>query len=299
MPLTGLSVPIPTLFADDGALDTGRNAKFARSVSEAKVDHLFVLGSLGEFPSVEDAERRRLLEVVIESTVGPADVWVGCGAPSTRQAIAYAEDAEGQGATAVVAVPPYYLHPSLPAVERYYRAIRASVSIPLLAYNIPSLVGYPLPPELVHRLARDGVIAGVKDTAGSLESVTSFLTGAPDGFVVMPGDDMLAGEAIRRGAAGAVMGMGNLVPRLCVELVRAARAGETDRVTECQTLVNELVVVSHLAPFPAVDKFAAAVLWGAEVGYRAPYEPLSEEDQAQVRARLGALRPRLQPFLGR
>lgn len=293
----GLSVPVPTLFADDGALDTGKNAKFARTISEAKVDHLFALGSLGEFPSVDDTERARLLENVIESTVGPADVWVGCGAPSTRRAVAYAEEAEGCGAGAVVAVPPYYLHPSLPAIERYYRTIRAAVSVPLFAYNIPSLVGYALPPALVHRLASEGVIAGVKDTAGSLESVTSFLSGAPPDFAVMPGDDALAGEAVHRGAAGAVMGMANLVPRLCVELLRAARAGERARTTECQALVNELVAVSHAAPFPSVVKFLAAELWGAEVGYRAPYEALTAEEVAAVRARLEPLKPRLGPFL--
>lgn len=297
MKLAGLSVPIPTLFADDGALDTGKNAKFARTLSEAKVDHLFALGSLGEFPLVDDAERPRLLENVIESSVGPTDVWVGCGAPSTRRAVAYAEEAEGLGATAVVAVPPYYLHPSLPAVERYFRAIRAAVSVPVFAYNIPSLVGYALPPSLVHRLGQEGVVAGVKDTAGNIDSVSSFLAGAPPDFAVMPGDDALVVEAIRRGASGGVMGMANIAPRLCVELVRAARAGETARALECQALVNELVAVSHAAPFPSVDKFLAAELWGADVGYRAPYDPLSAEEAAAVRSRLEPLKPRLAPFL--
>jgi 4-hydroxy-tetrahydrodipicolinate synthase len=299
MTFLGLSVPIPTLFAEDGALDTGKNAKFARTLSEAKVDHLFLLGSLGEFPSVEDSERGRLLENVIESTVGPADVWVGCGAPSTRRAVAFAEDAEGLGAAAVVAVPPYYLPPTLAAVERYFRAIRAAVSIPVYAYNVPSLVGYALPPALVHRLAAEGVLAGVKDTAGTLDSVASFLTGAPSGFPVLPGDDALVQEAIAGGASGAVMGMANLVPRLCVELVRAAHAGETARATECQALVNELAATAHAGPFPSADKFLAAELWGADVGYRSPYDPLTAEEMAAVRARLEPLRPKLQPFLRR
>ncbi|HLM91857.1 MAG TPA: dihydrodipicolinate synthase family protein [Thermoplasmata archaeon] len=299
MTFLGLSVPIPTLFADDGALDTGRNAKFARTLSEAKVDHLFLLGSLGEFPSVEDSERPRLLENVIESAVGPTDVWVGCGAPSTRRAIAFAEDAESMGAAAVVAVPPYYLHPGPAAIERYYRAIRAAVSIPLYAYNIPLLVGYALTPPFVHRLGSEGVLAGMKDTAGTLESVTSFVTGAPPGFGVMPGDDLLVQDAIGRGASGAVMGMANLVPRLCVELVRAAHAGETARATECQALVNELVLASRAGPFPSTDKFLAAELWGADVGYRAPYDPLAPDEVAAVRARLEPLRPKLAPFLRR
>ena len=297
MPLDGLIVPIATLFADDGSLAAGRNAKFARAHSEAKVDHLFLLGSLGEFPSVTDEERERLLTVVIESAQGSTDVWVGCGAPSTRQAVRYAEGAEAAGAAAVVAVAPYYLHPPLPAVERYYRAIRASVSVPLLAYNIPSLVGYALPPSLVHTLFREGTIAGVKDTSGSLSSVTAFLEGAPSGLAVFPGDDGLASASIARGAQGAVMGIANVVPRLCVELVRAARTGEQARSEALQRIVDELVEVSRAGPFPSTDKFLAEQLWGAEVGYRPPYEALSAEERSRVLGRLEPLRERLRPFL--
>jgi 4-hydroxy-tetrahydrodipicolinate synthase len=299
MPLEGLSVPVPTLFAADGALDPGRNAKFARALSEAKVDHLFVLGSLGEFPSVTDEERPRLLDVVIESVTGRTDVWVGVGAPSTRQALHYADEAEGAGAAALVAVPPYYLHPPPAWVERYYRSIAAAASLPLLAYNIPSLVGYALAPDLVHRLARDGVIAGLKDTAGSLASVAAFLDGAPEGFPVFPGDDAFAGPAIERGARGAVMGMANLVPRLCVRLVRAALDHDRATVAELQPIVDALVDVSRAGPFPSVDKFLAARLWGADVGYRAPYDPLSPTEEAAVVARLAPLEPRLAPFLGK
>jgi 4-hydroxy-tetrahydrodipicolinate synthase len=295
--LTGLVVPIPTLFADDGSLDLGKNSKFARALSEAKVDHLFALGSLGEFPSVEDGERTRLVEIIVESPVGATDVWVGVGAPSTRRAVRYAEEAEAAGAAALVAVPPYYLHPSPASIDAYYREIRAATSVPLFAYNIPSLVGYPLDPAALHRLGQDGVIAGVKDTAGSFESVTAFLRGAPTGFGVMPGDDIFALRAISEGASGAVMGIANLVPRLCVELVAAAREGNMSRAAELQPLVDALVGVTHAAPFPAVDKWIAAELWGADVGYRAPYVALTSAEVAAARARLDPLRPGLEPFL--
>jgi 4-hydroxy-tetrahydrodipicolinate synthase len=295
--LAGLVVPVPTLFAADGSLDPGKNSKFARTLSEAKVDHLFLLGSLGEFPSVEEDERTRLVDVVVESAVGPTDVWVGCGAPSTRRAVANAEEAEAAGAGALVAVPPYYLHPSPAAIDRYYRAIRKETSIPLLAYNIPSLVGYALSPGLVHELARDGVLAGVKDTAGAVSSVRPFLEGAPAGFCVMPGDDTLVWEAIAAGATGAVMGMANLVPRLCVELVSTARAGNTTRAGELQLLVNSLVEVSRAAPFPSTVKWLASQLWGADVGYRSPYDALTVAEEAAVRGKLDALRPKLEPFL--
>jgi 4-hydroxy-tetrahydrodipicolinate synthase len=299
MPLGGLSVPIPTLFTDTGALDLGRNSRFARELSEAKVDHLFVLGSLGEFPSVTDPERGKLVDIVVDSVSGKTDVWVGVGAPSTAQAVAYAGAAEAAGAEALVAVAPYYLHPTPAAIDRYFRAIHAAIRIPLFAYNIPSLVGYPLAPELLHRLGRDGVIVGVKDTAGSIASIEGFLRDRPPEFAVMPGDDALASSAILQGATGAVMGLANLVPRLCVELVQAAREGNATRAAELQGTVDALVAVTRAGPFPSTDKFLAARLRGAEVGYRAPYDALSTEEEQAVLAALGPVEERLRPFLGK
>jgi dihydrodipicolinate synthase/N-acetylneuraminate lyase len=298
MKLEGLVVPVPTLFTDRGDLDPGKNARFVRDLAAAKVDHLFVLGSLGEFPSVSDEERARLLEATIDSIPGRADAWVGCGAPSTRQAVRYATDAEAAGAAVIVAVPPYYLHPVAGAIDRYYRAIRAAIGIPLLAYNIPSLVGYALDPARLHGLYRDRVIAGVKDTSGAIESVASFLKGAPAGFVVFPGDDALVAESVARGSTGAVMGLGNIVPKLCVELVAAARGGDAARVTELHALVSALVEVTRAGPFPSTVKFLAALLRHAEVGYRAPYDPLTAEEEHAVLERLEPLRARLAPFLG-
>lgn len=296
--LEGLATPLLTLFTSDGELDLGRNARFARDLSAARVDHLFVLGSTGEFPSITSSERKPLIEVVVASATGRTDVWAGCGAPSTAQAVAFAQEAEGLGVTALVAVPPYYLHPSMSAVDHYYRALRQATSVPLLAYNNPSLVGYALPASLLHSLARDGVLAGVKDSAGSLESVVSFLSGAPDGFAVLPGDPPLASAAIEKGARGAVMAVSNVLPRLCVALVDAARRGDRARTQELQPLVDRLVEVARAGPSPSTLKFLAANLRGVEVGYRAPYEPLTPAEQSAVLARLEPLRPLFAPYIG-
>jgi 4-hydroxy-tetrahydrodipicolinate synthase len=296
--LDGLIVPVATLFTDDGEVDYGKNARFVRDLADARVDHLFLLGSLGEFPSITDQERPKLLEATIDSIPGRADAWIGCGAPSNRQAVRYAAEAESAGAAVIVAVPPYYLRPSPAEVDRYYRAIRAAVEIPLLAYNIPARVGYPLAPAALHALYRDGIIAGTKDTSGSLDSVVSFLRGAPAGFVVFPGDDALVRESIEAGAQGAVMGIANVVPKLCVALVASSRAQDARRAIELQELASALVEVTRAGPFPSVVKFLAAHLRHAAVGYRAPYGPLSPDEQRTVLDRLEPLRERLAPFLG-
>jgi 4-hydroxy-tetrahydrodipicolinate synthase len=295
--LGGFVVPVPTLFDESGALDAGRNGTYIRAMCQAGTEHVFLLGSLGEFPSVEDAERKSLLEAGIESLTGKADAWVGVGAPSTRRAVRLAEQAEETGASALVAVPPYYLHPTPDAIARYYRALRDATKIPLLAYNIPSLVGYPLIPELVHRLARERILDGLKDTAGHLASVESFLAGAPNGFPVLPGDDALAADAIAKGATGAILGTANVVPKLSAALVRAALNHETARANELQILVTRLAEAIRQGPFPSTGKFLSTRTWHATVGYRAPYDPLTTAEEQRVLAAFEPLIPALRPFL--
>jgi 4-hydroxy-tetrahydrodipicolinate synthase len=295
--LKGLAVPVPTLFDDEGRLDPGRNGPFVRAICTAGADHIFVLGSLGEFPLIDDAERRLLVEVAVESLTAKGDAWVGVGAPSTRLAVRHAQQAEELGAAALVAVPPYYLHPTASAVAHYYRAVRDATKIPLLASNVPSSVGYPMAPELIHRLARERVLDGLEDSSGFLASVEGFLRGAPEGFPVFSGDDPMVAAAMERGAGGAVLATANVAPKLGVALVRSALAHETARASELQVLVTRLAEAIRAGPFPSTGKFLAAEAWGAKVGYRAPYEALSAEEQRIVLEPFDALRPALRPFL--
>lgn len=296
MTLDGLVIPTPTLFGPDGTLDPEANHRFLAGLAASTVPHLFVLGSLGEFASLDDAERDVLLGAAGRAVRPGTDLWVGVGAPATRRAIAYARSATAAGAAVVIAVPPYYLRPTDAAIAAYYRALHASVPVPLLAYNIPKKVGYALSPELVHHLAREGVLQGIKDTSESPESVLSFLRGAPPGFAVMPGDDNLARWAIGQGASGAVMGTANIVPKLGLALVQAARAHDEPKSTELQRLVDALGAVVGAGPFPATVKFLAHRWRGADEGYRAPYDALSSGEAEAVLERFRPLEAELARF---
>lgn len=297
MALAGLSVPVPTIFGKNEQIDAGQNARFTRKLCDAHVDHIFLLGTLGEFPLVTPPERPVLLEAVIESLGWRTDAWVGCGAPSTAQAVAQAVQAEEAGAAAVIAVPPYYLTPTETSIKHYFQAIKKAVGVPLLAYNIPAHVGYAISPALVHELAREKVLAGIKDTSGSIDSVTGFLRGAPDGFAVFPGDDALAAPSIAAGAVGAVMGSANVVPRLAVELMAAALGRDAKKVSELEVPLQALLTAMESGPFPSVVKYLAHRLRASEVGYREPYGPLTTEEQARVEAALVLAEPLVRPFL--
>jgi 4-hydroxy-tetrahydrodipicolinate synthase len=297
MSLQGLVVPTPTLFDGDGAFDPDRNRRFHEGIVAAGVDHLFPLGSLGEFPSVEEDERDRLLDLVQGTLKGSTDLWVGVGAPSTRLAVRRARCARDREAAVLLAVPPYYLRPTEAAIAEYYRAISKASAVPVLAYNIPAKVGYALTPSFVHALAREGTLVGIKDTAGSIESVRGFLKDAPAGFVVFPGDDPLAGSAIAAGAAGAVMGLANIAPGLGIALVKAALQKKPEEVAKHQAIVDRLAAVVAMGPFPSTGKYLAHHLRGAPDGYRLPYGPLTDDEEHAVIVALTPLKADLEPYL--
>ncbi|MCI4326376.1 MAG: dihydrodipicolinate synthase family protein [Thermoplasmata archaeon] len=295
--LHGLAVPVPTVFDPDGAIDPGASGAFVRTIASAGADHILLLGALGESALVEDAERRILLESTLESLPAKSDAWVGVGAPGTRRSVRLALAAEEAGAAALIAAPPYGLRLTTDALAHYYQAIREATKIPIVVENAPALAGSTLTPELVHRLARERVIDGITDGSGFLESVAGFLRGAPEGFAVFSGEDALALAAVEKGAAGAALPSANVVPKLGVALVRAARAHETARANELQVLVTRVGEAIRSGPFPATVKFLAGQAWGARVGYRSPGEPLTPEEERTVLGTFEPLRPVLRPFL--
>ena len=71
---------VPTLFSSDGEVDTGANRALYKHLA-GLLDGLFVAGTTGEFPALDDAERLSLIEVAL-AEAGPGRVigLIGLGA---------------------------------------------------------------------------------------------------------------------------------------------------------------------------------------------------------------------------
>ena len=75
---------VPTLFGASGELDPDANRALYKLVA-GLVDGLFVAGTTGEFPALEDAERLALFEMAL-AEAGPDRVIAHIGAPDARHA---------------------------------------------------------------------------------------------------------------------------------------------------------------------------------------------------------------------
>src|SRR5215210_6648730 len=102
MQLEGVYSVLPTPFTAAGDVDEGSLRRVADLFIAAGVNGVTALGVTGEVARLDDSERRRVLEIVVEQVDGRVGVVAGTTAEGTRTCIAYSRDAHAAGATAIM-----------------------------------------------------------------------------------------------------------------------------------------------------------------------------------------------------
>ena len=121
----------------------------------AGVNGVTALGVTGEVARLDDVERRRVLEVVVEQVNGRIGVVAGTTAEGTRTCIAYSRQALDIGATAVMVSPPRMAKLNSDAVVRHYKALADAVDIEIVVQDYPPISGFAMEPWLLARIAKE------------------------------------------------------------------------------------------------------------------------------------------------
>ena len=207
---------VPTLFGSDGELDlTANRALYAQLAG--LVDGLFVAGTTGEFPALDDAERLSLFELAL-AEAGPDRVIAHIGAPDARHAARLARAAIGLGATRLAAITPYYLPARPDELSAHYRRIRDAAPDPeLYAYIFPERTAVPVPPTLFAQVADAADLAGAKVSGKSAGDLAGYVAAAP-GRRIFSGDDSNPVATMRAGGAGVISGRSSAYPEVYAAL---------------------------------------------------------------------------------
>src|SRR6185503_11193428 len=91
------------------------------------------------------AERVELTRRLAEFNRERGVVVAGVGAESTKQAVAFAQEAERAGCHAVMAIPPVATALPTEEVVAYYRTIADRISLPVIVQDASGYVGRPIP----------------------------------------------------------------------------------------------------------------------------------------------------------
>ncbi len=216
--LRGVYVVLVTPFTADQAVNYEGMGKNVEWLVDQGVHGVIALGSTGEFASLNDEQKRRIVETVIAAAAGRAPVVVGSSAETTEKAIEYIQQAKNLGAAGALVLPPWYYTPDPDEIVHHYTRIAEAVDLPIMIYNNPFTSKVDIEPETVARLAELHTIDCIKESSGNFRRIAEIRQLTDDKLGVFCGWEDLAYEFFLMGAIGWVCVIGNVFPKMAVDL---------------------------------------------------------------------------------
>lgn len=279
---TGLVTALVTPMKGDGIDPAATRLLIERQV-QADVGGVVVAGGTGEHGALSLDERAELARIVADAANGRLPFIVQTGALTTRDAVRLSQDAQQIGAAGLLVPAPYGEAVNWREKQAYYEEINDSVSLQIMLYNT-STASTTL--EQIGKLAELSNVSAIKQSSGDATALGDILAWSKTrDFAVYTGwDDQLA-PAVLAGAHGALLGAGNVVPELIVEVLglcyRRQLGSEFDQAWG--RLRRFLRFIGTSENYVSVVKLATQ-LRGLDVGdVRRPYlMPAEEEREALV-----------------
>ena len=265
-----------TPFDEQGEVDYAQARHLAASLLDSGSDGLVVSGTTGESPTLTKDEKLRLFREVKAELGDRGAVVAGTGSYSTAESIELTQEAEKEGADAVLLVVPYYNKPTQEGLYQHFKAIAESTSLPCILYNVPSRTITSLSWETALRLAQVDNIIGVKEASGDFDQIARIIAGAPQGFKVWSGNDSDTFGIMTMGGYGVVSVASHLVGLQIKGMMDLILAGKTSEAASehlrLTPIFKGLFIVSN--PIPVKYGLNQA---GFNVGK--PRLPLTEPDE--------------------
>lgn len=240
--LKGVVVPLGTPLTSDERIDEKGMRKLTRYVLDGGVHGVFVLGTMGGFTFLEDKEKTRAIEIVIDEVKGKVPVIAGASDTSTKRVIKNVRIAQKVKADAVAILPPYYGSLRQEQIINFYTKIAQELNIPLFIYNNPFSTHNPVEPKTVFELGKLENIVGIKDSSQNFLNYQQLIRHFKDrkDFSILLGTDFLITIGLILGADGVIGGLYNICPKIAVELYNAVMKKEYERAYELQERLIKL-----------------------------------------------------------
>lgn len=244
LPVSGVFCASATPVLEDGTPDHATFAAHCKALIEEGCDGIALLGTTGEANSFSISQRQDLLDQVIAAGLDPQRLLPGTSQTNVPDSISLVRHAVEAGVKACVVLPPfYYKGVSDEGLFRFYAQLIEGVGrddLRIVLYHIPPIAQIGISLELTARLreAFPGVIVGVKDSSGKIESMRAFAE-AFDNFSVLAGADPFMLPLLQAGGAGCITSSSNLIGRhLRVVFDNWFDPAQAERVQAAQSRIN-------------------------------------------------------------
>jgi len=274
----GIYTALVTPFGQDGRIDFSALQRLVESNLKVGVNGFYIAGSTGESFMLSVAERKYLLEAVMEAVNGRADVIVNVGMFATEHGIELARHAEKQQVSAISSVPPFYFSFKMDEYAQYYVDLADSVDLPVVVYNIPAMSAVKFTREDISRLLSDERIIGVKHTSYDLFDLQQIVNAFPDKSIFIGYDEVYLSAKV----VGVEAGIGstyNIMPEKFMKMNELIKENKMAQALEIQNEVNEVVAaLVKVGVFKGIKEILK--MQGLDCGEcRKPFLPLTDEQK--------------------
>jgi 4-hydroxy-tetrahydrodipicolinate synthase len=220
---------------------------------------------------------------------------VGVTDTSLRRVFGYLDMAHELGADGVVVMPQFYYLTNQPELLTFFRTIKERSPLPVIAYNIPSMVKVGIEAATLAQLAQEGAICAIKDSSGDLSATRDMLmqVRAVSDVTVLTGLEFVVDSAIAMGMHGSVPGLGNVAPRAYVDVYELGKAGDLAAAGKVQEQLVTLFKIIRQAR--SGQSFSDSALGGFKAALKvlgviktsrmhAPWQGLNEAETEAVKA---------------
>ncbi|MFJ6569673.1 dihydrodipicolinate synthase family protein [Streptomyces sp. NPDC091292] len=275
-------VALPALLRADLSVDHDAYGEQIRRLTGSGCDGVVVNGSLGEYQTLTDEERARLVRTAVGAAGHGSRVMAGVSAYGSAEARRWAEHAADAGAGSVLCLPPNAYRADGEAVRAHYAEV-ARAGLPVVAYNNPYDTRTDLTPALLGELYAAESIVAVKEFSGDVRRAYEIAETAPGLDLLVGADDVLL-ELALAGAVGWIAGVPNTFPDACATLYRAAVTGDLDTALPLYRTLHPLLRWDSKPEFVQAIKVSMDVagLYGGPC--RPPRSPLPAAADTTVRA---------------
>lgn len=288
--LSGYAPALPTPFNEDDAIDAQAFERICHLQMMHGACALVVGATTGEACTLRPDEHTALIRIAAGVSRGRVPVIAAAGSNTTANAIALSNEAEANGADAILSVVPYYNKPTQEGIYVHYRTIAASTGLPIILHDDPSRTVRGLADETIARLAQVPRIIGLKDGTGDVGRVTRLRARVGPGFRLISGDDATALGYLAQGGDGCISVACNVAPGLCRTMYLAFRQGNIARARRLMLRLGQLAAALECDPDPAPIKCALSLCGVMSPKVRLPLAESGEQTRRLLSDILGRLR---------
>jgi len=275
--LSGLGVAMVTPFKKDGQVDYPGLQRLTEHLIRGGVDYLVIQGTTGETATLDDKEKRAVLDFILEVNNGRIPVILGLADNNTAALCKEIETTDLKGVSAILSASPAYNKPTQEGIFQHYKALDKVSPLPIILYNVPGRTASNVSGETTLRIARElKKVIAVKEASGNMTQIMHLIHEAPEGFQVISGDDAITLPLIACGAKGVISVIGNAFPEAFSEMVHLALKGNFEEARPINNRMLRTIDLLFVDGNPAGVKEVLNYLNICERHVRLPLVPVTE-----------------------